>query len=77
MKKKKKIKKFEVLLQSQRALQSKNLPESCRRKDRLYNILHLLEFKRLKLECSEVHCFGKRLVKALCDRHSLVHRWAQ
>lgn len=66
---------FEVLMDSQRSLQSKKLPdpvEERNRKDRLYNnILHLLEFKRLQLECSEVHCFGDRLVRALCD--TLVH----
>ena len=38
------------------------------RKDKLYNdLLHLLESKKLKLQSSEIHSFGERLLKALRD----------
>ena len=34
----------------------------------MYNdLLHLLESKKLKLQSSEIHSFGERLVKALRD----------
>ena len=60
---------FEVLLASQQSLHGKQLPDPVQernRKDKLYNDL-LLGLKKLKLQSSEVHSFGERLVKALRD----------
>ena len=62
---------FEVLLASQRSLHGKQLPDPVQernRKDKLYNdLFHLLGSKKLKLQSSEIHSFGERLVKALRD----------
>ena len=62
---------FEVLPASQRSLHGKQLPDSVQernRKDKLYNdLFHLLGSKKLKLQSSEIHSFGERLVKALRD----------
>ena len=62
---------FEVLLASQQSLHGKQLPDPVQernRKDKLYNDLsHLLGSKKLKLQSSEIHSFGERLVKALRD----------
>ena len=55
------------------------------RKDKLYNdLLHLLGSKKLKLQSSEVHSFGERLVKALRDtlwyvdgHHEAFSQWSR